>query len=261
MRDKFPDRFNIDIELDEARKRFINRIHNEIYWGFLLSNHFSEGTKYSIARSVATHLGDRFTNTMVVNFVGDEMLRNLHAIEGVYQAIADTPPLQEYLSDTIESLLIGAERDLGISWSRGRFYPSGAKLLDDKLINDVLGWLRERKYENVLNPFEKGLRHLLETNKRQELAGDVITDMYESLEALSKIVTGRTTKDLSANHEAFIAGVKASESYKKLLRQYIEYANDFRHAFHEQKRRPVITHKEAESFAYLTGIFIRLAMP
>jgi hypothetical protein len=84
--------------------------------------------------------------------------------------------------------------------------------------------------------------------------------MYEALEALAKIITGRTNKDLSANREPFVSKVKASEHYKKLLKEYIAYANEFRHAEREPGARPVPRRAEVESFMYLTGIFIRLAV-
>jgi hypothetical protein len=45
-----------------------------------------------------------------------------------------------------------------------------------------------------------------------------------------------------------------------LLKEYIEYANNFRHALKEGEKRPAVSVAEVESFVYLTGIFIRLAI-
>ena len=84
--------------------------------------------------------------------------------------------------------------------------------------------------------------------------------MYEALEALTKIVTNRPEKDLSANQELFIKRLKASEPYKKILKDYIEYANEFRHAQKAGEKRPDVSEAEVESFVYLTGLFVRLAM-
>ncbi len=64
----------------------------------------------------------------------------------------------------------------------------------------------------------------------------------------------------SANRELFISNVKASKEYKKILVEYINYANEFRHASKEGKNKPAISQQEAESFIYLTGLFIRLAV-
>jgi hypothetical protein len=160
----------------------------------------------------------------------------------------------------IESVLKESEVDLGIRWRNEKFIKSGAELLDQKLVNDVLHWLRDKTYKDVLTPYEKGLRHFLEAEKRPELLSDAITDIYEALEALAKIITNRPNSDLSANAERFISAVNASEAYKKLLKEYIDYANRFRHAPRPERPRPTPSVHEVESFIYLTGIFIRLAI-
>ncbi len=84
--------------------------------------------------------------------------------------------------------------------------------------------------------------------------------MYEALEALAQIITGRPGQTLSANREMFVSRVGASDHYKKLLKDYIDYAHEFRHAAREPGARPTPSKAEVESFMYLTGIFIRLAI-
>jgi hypothetical protein len=255
---KFHERVNIEVSLEEARERFVNRVYNEILWGFLLSQRFRDDDRYQLNRAVSTYLGDQFQNTALVNVVGRDLLRNLRAIEGIYKHL-DLMLYKEQLVEIVEEILAASEVDLGIQWRDGQFLPSGAKLLDNVLVNDVLHWLRVRRYSSVLDPFEKGLRHLVEARKRKELTADAVTDTYESLEALAKVITGRD-RDLSANQELFISKVEVSDSHKKLLRQYIEFANEFRHAAASGKAKPKLSYKEAESFIYLTGLFIRLTI-
>lgn len=84
--------------------------------------------------------------------------------------------------------------------------------------------------------------------------------MYKALEAMAKIVTGRPESDLSANRELFIQRLGVSEEYKRLLKEYTDYAHRFRHAPSEKRPRPELSHAETESFVYLTGVFPRLAM-
>jgi len=259
MTGKFYERFNITISNAEAQKRFVNRVHNQIYettW-----NSLGDTGRYAVGKAVANALGERHTNSYVPNIVGADFGRNLQALEAIYATLGELEMrnLQTAVGEELKAQLGKAEVDLGVKWENGLFYPSGAKLLDERLVNDSLGWLRDKKHRNVLDPFEKALRHLLEARKRPELAGDVVTDMYEALEALAGVLTGRAEKDLSANQELFIKAVKASDAYKKLLKDYIEYANLFRHAEKENKPRPKITLEEAESFVYLTGVFVRLA--
>jgi hypothetical protein len=148
--------------------------------------------------------------------------------------------------------------DLGIYWREGCFRPSGAPLLDEKLINDPLVGLRQTGLEAVFKPFEKALDHLLRAKNKPELCSDVITDAYEALEALAKSVTGRD-RDLSANRESFFQKIQAPDEYKQFLRAYQEYGNRFRHAGSRERSKPTASYKMAESFVYVTGMFIRLA--
>ncbi len=105
-----------------------------------------------------------------------------------------------------------------------------------------------------MEPFERGLSHYLE-----DRLSDTVTDMYEALEALARIATGRD-RELSGNREMFVSRVRASDYYKQLLRDYITYANQYRHAAQQNRPRPPLSEPEVEAFVYLTGLFIRLAI-
>ncbi len=190
--------------------------------------------------------------------MGYDFFRNLQALETMYKL---TISVKEELEGMIKYLLSASEVDLNVRWKNGKFFKSGAELLDEKLINENLEGLSQRGYESVLGPYQKGLNHFLHAQKRPELLSDVITEMYEAFEALAKIVTGQSTKDLSANQELFVREVKVSPEYKQLIKDYIGYANKFRHAVKEGVKKPALSEREVESFVYMTGLFIRLAMP
>jgi hypothetical protein len=151
------------------------------------------------------------------------------------------------------------EADLGVEWRDGLFHKKGATLLDAQLVNDPLRWARNKGLDQVVAPLEKALAHLLDSERRPEVLNDVITDAYESLESLAKFVTGRD-KDLSANRELFLSKLNASDKYKVILKEYIDYAQAFRHGAGPNSPRATIEYREAESFVYVTGIFIRLAI-
>jgi len=72
------------------------------------------------------------------------------------------------------------------------------------------------------------------------------------------IITGRPDKDLSANRDLLIKKFSLGERHKRLLKEYINYANEYRHAVDQP--RIAVGASEAESFVYLTGWFIRLAV-
>jgi hypothetical protein len=122
---KFTERFNIEVGLDDARRRFVNRIHNEIFSAFLFGAHFRDDFRHYLYRTVATHLGDRFRNSALTNTVGDEFHRNLRAVEGIYINLSDTNA-RKRLDKLVVDLLAASEIDIGIQWRDGSFYPTGA---------------------------------------------------------------------------------------------------------------------------------------
>jgi hypothetical protein len=51
-----------------------------------------------------------------------------------------------------------------------------------------------------------------------------------------------------------------SEEYNPILKADIAYANEFRHAAEKGQKKAIPPRHEVESFIYLTGLFVRLAM-
>lgn len=252
----FHERFDIEVGADEAKQRFLNRASNIIFYRFMIGN-LSLDVRRALLEEAASALGKIYDyNKGYSDYIAGDFHSCLQVLETVYQALEGTN-VEHDLSSRIEQVVHQSEIDLGIRWQPPVFVPAGARLLDERLVNDPLRWLSAPEYRTVYEPFQKGLSHFVESQKRAQLLADVITDMYE---ALAKIVTGRMGRDPSANREAFISRVGASDHYKKLLKEYVAYANEFRHAEREAGTRPVPSRAEAESFMYLTGIFIRLAV-
>ena len=166
---KFNERFNIEVGAEEAQQRFVNRAYNELYLSFFWD--LPDNQRSKIHKGVASALGDRFQHNQTLDkLVGQDFLRNLHAIEAFYGELNQYSSYQQDRAiQIIRGLLSKSEIDLGIDWQDGKFYRKGAKLLDEALVNDSLHWLRNKSYESVQKPFEKGLRHLLEAHVRMEL--------------------------------------------------------------------------------------------
>jgi hypothetical protein len=259
MSDKFHQRFNIEVPLETAKSRFVARVGNEIFETGPWMYHRNE----AIRRAIATTLGEHNPplHKSIVSFVGGDFYRTLQALEGIYSVIQ--AGYGEEYDATIFRLLRMSEVDLEVSWQNGKFHATGAKELDDALVNDVLVWLRNPIYVTVRQPFEKSLDHLLRARAKPELLSDVITDAYEALEALAKIVTGKD-QGLDAIQNLFLKQISASEEYTQILneclKKYRPFAHKFRHGAASPEKRPSIGYAETESFVYLTGLFIRLVV-
>ena len=264
MSDKFHERFDISYGIDEARRRFVNRVSNDIFNGLLIRDFHDD--MYDIFNAIASAHGEKHSAVRRFNYyehefhhyVQDDFQKVLLSLEAIYEYLISSKKDFSLLDIEINKALSRSEVDLGVRWNDGIFIKSGAELLDEALVNESLNWLRDKEYENVLVPYEKGLSYLLHSETNPDLLSDVVTDMYEALEALAKTITGKN-KDLSANKDLFLKNVKASESYKNILKEYINYANDFRHAVETGSPKPALSYGEVESFLYLTGVFIRLA--
>lgn len=195
-------------------------------------------------------------------FVGDDFSKCLDMTEAVHTGLENqrfSPGTVAGFVEGVATALQNSESDLEISWDGKIFTRRGAKLLDEKLVNEPLEWLRDPKYRNVIIPFEKGLKHWMEGQKNPARYGDVITDVYEALEALAKSVTGRDA-DLSANREKFAATLGLPEAYKKMLKEYIDFGCEYRHSPETSKPRTYPSERDTEAFIYMTGVFLRLAV-
>ena len=258
----FEQRFNIEVGMDEARKRFMNRVTNKVDEDLKGLIHHTTIRPYKQAMyNTANKLGIMYSPSH--NFythVSGDFYDFLKVLEAIYETFrADNAIDTERFSDIIQYAISLSETDLCIEWRNGTFWPSGAKLLDETLINDNLKWLADKGYQDVLVPFEKGLRHFLEAIQKPERLGDTVTDVYEAVEALAKRVTGRDV-DLSTNAEQFIKKLKLSAYYREMLKDYIGYANDYRHAAELGKVKNPLLRNEVEAFIYTSGLFIRLAV-
>lgn len=255
----FHQRFNIEIDLEEAQRRFMNRVNN------LLPYCFNRATTndHQLPWKLATILGMEYRGeNKLEHFLPNDFYSCLRTLEVAYSVISSSSSsyyLQDF-TERIETILSLSEIDLGIRWKDGVFWKSGAKLLDEALVNEPLQWLSDPRHHSVLAPFEKGLRHYMEATKHPERLADTVTDMYEALEAMVKVATNRPKKDLSGNRELFVKKLGLTDYYSRMLKDYISYANEFRHAVEEGEERKPPLSQEVEAFIYTTGLFIRLAI-
>lgn len=260
----FHRRFNIPLDRKTAEAHFANRVLNFIclYYPTLEDASFpsvKDTSRNYKLRAIANSFGYQFVETYIfTDYVQGDFLRCLQALEALYHALSDS--LAAEFSHQLEPILSQSETDLGIRWRNGTFFPSGAKLLDQALVDENLQWLSESRYQNVLAPFQKGLSDFLQGQRDPNKLIDVVRDMYEALEAMAKVITGKSRRDLSKTHELFVKKLSLSDHYKKMLTDYIAYGCQFRHGLEAAKTRIPPPLQEVEAFIYITGLFLRLAI-
>jgi len=135
------------------------------------------------------------------------------------------------------------------------FYPKGSKLLDEKVVNDVLNWLIS--YPNV----QKSFKSALEKYQEKIYQRNLIDDLRLSLELLLKKILNNRKKSLENQREPLGKYLEKKNipkqlrnMYWKLIDYYTDYQNNY--AKHEDK----VDSSEIEFVIYLTGTFMRFLM-
>ena len=134
------------------------------------------------------------------------------------------------------------------------FYPKGAKLLDEKIVNDVLDWL-------VLYPkVQKNFKFALEKYQNKIFQRNLIDDLRLSLELLFRKILNNN-KNLENQEKCLAEYLKQKKipkelinMYWKLINYYTKYQNNY--AKHNDK----VGSSEIEFILYLTGTFMRFLL-
>ena len=164
-------------------------------------------------------------------------------------------------SEVKEELYFGFKEDIEISLLDIRitkiknngiiFQPKGAKLLDEKVVNDVLNWLTS--YNIVCKNFKSAL----EKYQNKIYQRNLIDDLRLSLELLLKEILNNEKslenqkKPLGKYLEEKNIPKELRNMYWQLINYYTNYQNNY--AKHNDK----VSSSEIEFLIYLTGVFIR----
>lgn len=152
MLGRFNEVFGIKDDLSTEQGRFVERINQT---ALIRIEELNYPVSYeSIFKRVCYWLGtnanDRIFqwnrgryshHTAVPNLrslTGDDYLETLRVLVLLYKALDKVPAEQKALSDWIEAAISHATVDLGVTWNEGMFYPSGARELDQGLVEEPL---------------------------------------------------------------------------------------------------------------------------
>jgi len=237
----------------------------------LIAKHFPQ-SKICITTRLAEALGDisklasslqikevKFKDSLVYKFLSeeDDFIKFIQYLQSIFWL--------DLKSEVKKKLYLGFKEDIELSLldiqikrMKGDniiFYPNGAKLLDEKVINDVLDWLT--LYPKV----QKSFKFALEKYQNKIYQRNLIDDLRLSLELLLKKILNNRKKSLENQREPLGKYLEQKNvpkelknMYWKLIDYYIKYQNNY--AKHEDK----VDSSEIEFIIYLTGTFMRFLM-
>jgi hypothetical protein len=178
----------------------------------------------------------------------DDFTETLRVLVLIHQYLEQAPEEQEQLSGWIGIALENASIDIGVKWNEGMFYPTGAKELDERLIEEPFKWLID--FPNEKADYVKAITGYM--NKRFD---DVIINCYLVVEGVGRNVLNNR-KTLDNNREELVKRIGLSQEWKSLLNHFIHYANEFKR--HASEKRHDVKPIEVEAFLYMTGLLVRM---
>ena len=191
----------------------------------------------------------------------------------VWETLRDSKEIQEFVFcleslfhlsfrvETLERLAAGLREDIAASGvpivlahSDGKyiFYPKGARLLDERVVNTDLKWLSN--YPKALTAFEKALVQSSDSAKQREVLGS----LRVSLENFIKQLLGNR-KSLENNKETLLKWMDAHDTNtetRQMMRQLFQFYCDYQNNYvkHGDGWKPA----EVDFILYLTATFIHL---
>jgi len=272
----FERRFGIEVDQGQARTRFTNRIELLVFAKLNRTEQSKMLFLYRYRTGACIPLGPHqfalegvslidaivgVTESMELVGIKRDFLGYLHLVELAYEAL---PQRQETIDKAVRTALSDAEANLGVSWHSGVFAPHETPILDKPLREELLSpMLAGSQYDNVRAAYKYGLSILTQAGQDENQLKGSVFNMYESLEAMAKLVTGHD-KDLSQNRQRLVKELRLPKSYSDILKHVVAFGNQFRHADSlepgsQRGKRPLLSRQLAESYSYFIGVFLRLA--
>jgi len=262
-------RFNIIIDLKKAISIFRNKIENILSHGQLGEKIFEkEENKNDTYWELCNVLGieysyQSFSSGKVTKiFSSLDFSEYLFRIQALLDLLRDCSKKQlaNDLAGIIEGAINTSPVDLGIRLKfyeqRGtQIYFSGSQLLDNKLVDDVLGILEDKEKSAIKLAFDKGLKEFLEAKNNPLKLKNAIRDMQLACDETIKILFN--DKNLGFSH-LFRNNRWEKAGLNDYQKQIFWNLNDYINKFAKHKSDSKTAPEDAENIIYLTGMFIRL---
>lgn len=262
MLGRFNKAFGIQDDLLTEQRRFVERINQVVFPQIEKQTYptsdqeifevvcYLLGTNAHARISKANQMnyGSEILVPSLRSLTRDEFMETLKVLGFLHRALNKNSGGQQTLSNWIEAALSNATVDLGVTWNDGMFYPSGAKELDERLVDETFKWLTDF-------PNEKANYLKAVTGYADKQFGEVITNCYVAVEGLARNILGNS-RTLDDNREGLMEELELSQEWKALLSNFIRYANEFQR--HASENRHNLNPIEVEGFLYMTGVLLRM---
>lgn len=264
MMKRFNDAFGIHDDLPSEQRRFVERINQTAFLRVKEIRYNPSATEIfgRVGYVLGINADDMLREANSMNFSSEKFVPHLRTLTNndfrqtlkvicvVYDVLRGHPGHFGVFCASVQAALQHATVDLGIRWTDGMFYPSGAPELDTALVEEPLVWLTD--YPNERADYTKALAAY--SGKRLD---DVVINCYVAVEGIARAILSNT-RTLENNREDLMKQLSLSQPWKALLSNFINYANEF--GRHASQNRHDLNPVEVEGFLYMTGVVIRMCV-
>ncbi|MBF0217742.1 MAG: hypothetical protein HQL30_12210 [Candidatus Omnitrophica bacterium] len=259
----FNKRFGIIIDSAECQSKFVHRI--DVMIGYIANifrtDDFLDYISIEWGERYDLKYSDQYVNgprTIKSNFLVSQIHQGkfttcLRLVELLFAYCRNRKDITvlEHIDAIVKDAIEISEVDIGIRWHDGKFYPAGARELDERLVEDVLDWLND--YPKEKKDYFSAIKALVE--KRYD---DIPKSCYTCVEGIAKKLL-KNGKNLDANKEELVSELGLSSEWKSLVGTYLKYTHE-NGGRHSSEKRHKLSLSEIEAFLYMTGLIIRLAI-
>lgn len=257
-------RFNINVTLEDAQKKFINKINNILFnsQAFNSSTFKIEDFTWEFCNNIGLKYVSyqHFHDTYLVGIPFNEYLFRLQCLLDILYS--RNTEKHHILFSLIDNAIDTSAIDIGLrikfyKKKSAKIYFSGSKLLDNRLVDDILGVLEGEDKSAIKLAFEKGLKEFLESRREKDKLKNSIRDMQLACDEVVKFLFGDKNfgfRHLFKNDRWNKIGL--NEYQKQIFWSLNEYVDKlFKH-----KADSKVNSEDAEFVIYLTGLFIRIIL-
>jgi len=260
-------RFNINVSLVDSQNKFVNKINNVLFCE--TSPDYKQFNSGDLSWSLCNKLGLEYLKyelpgleTYLQQIPFFDYLLRIQCILIILWERKEYLKQYNLLTDIINKAINDSPFDLGIrlKYSKTKvvqIIPSGAPLLDQKLVDDVLGVLDGKDKNAIKTAFEKGLKEFSESLKDKNKVKNVVRDMQLACDEVVKFLFNE--KNLGFKH-VFNDNRAEKIGLNKYQTQVFYNLNEYIDKMAKHKADSEISIEDAEYVIYLTGIFIRLTL-
>lgn len=265
----FYKRWNIDLNEEERWNNFRNRVLNSyLQIGYIIKS--NERIENDFFETIGIHR--RSTNEWIM----EDFLDNGLNKSPTYNYFLDAKDLKDFILGLqvifwmetltknqkdifltgIQEAIVITGVPLGVKQigTDVIFYPEGAKLLDEKLINDNLEWLST--YPKSYEAFKKALSEMGKVGRERDIADN----LRLSLELLVKDILGnrKSLENQKTEIGAYLKSKNVSTEISNLLWTILDYYSKYQN--NKAKHENAVPIDEVEFVLYLTGTIMRFLL-